>query len=876
MFNLDEAINSWKKELAKKAALEETYIHELEAVLRDEVADLILQGADEEEAFRRASFGMGESGEIGREFSKVRAPQNSNPLARLMRRLLPPLAGNYVRITLRKIRLQKGYSLINITSLAVGLACCILMMLWVRDELSFDRFHANRDTLYRVIMETKTENAESLNARTPTPLGQALKTEYAEVLDFTRYQGFESWMIQCGDKVFFDEILGIGDPSFFTMFSFPFVKGDPKTALLQPRSIVITESMARKCFGSEEPMGRIIKLASGRHDYLVTGVIRDIPENSHLRFDCMIPIVNTAEYNHVDFYDCNEVFFYAYVQLAPQIKPAEAVGKMSRLISEKTSRPNVSLRLQPLQDVHLRSNFEWDLDNYAQGSSSTLSIFTIASLWILLLACINFMNLSTARSANRAREVGLRKVTGAGRSDIIKQFLGESVVLSFISFFLALALVSTALPLFNRLAGKQLDFNRLFDVQLLPGLIGITLLTGVLAGSYPALFLSAFQPAKVLKGGFLTGGPGRTVFRRSLVVVQFVLTLFLVMGTIAVNQQLRYVRNKDLGIDTHSVITFFKYWSYEVMKTEFLANPNVLSMTNSMPPQLDQRGTSDISWEGKNPDERILFYPVPVDADYLETFRIGMAEGRFFSASITSDKTEAVVLNQTAAGLMGTGSPVGKRLEMGDQTYTVIGIVKDFHQSSLHRAIEPMFFTMQGDQWPYICARLDPGNVGETLKFMGTTWKANVDHYPFNYEFLDARINGYYSSERKIESVLGLFTILALFTACLGLFGLASFIAEKRTKEIGIRKVLGASVSGLVGMQIREFTVWVLLANAIAWPAAYFAIGRWLQGFAYHIRPGVELAALAAAFSLSATLLTVGYQAFRAALAYPVKSLKYE
>ncbi|MFC2156880.1 ABC transporter permease [Acidobacteriota bacterium] len=885
MFNLENAIKTWKKDFAKNPAIEETYIFELESVLRDEMADLVHQGMSEEEAFRRASSEMGEALEIGKEFSKVRTAGQRGFVTGPYPRFLPGLVGSYLRIALRKIRHQKSYTIINILSLAVGLACCIIMMLWVKNEMSFDRFHANGDSLYRVIMETKTANTEILDSRTPTPLGQALKDELPGILDFSRYQGYEGWMIKSGEDIYFDDILGFGDPSFFTMFSFPFIQGDPKTALVEPRSIVVTESMARKCFGDKNPMGKILKLASGRHDYQVTGVIRDIPENSHLRFDCMIPIINTVEYNHIDYNDWSEVFFYSYIQLAPHISAVEAAREISRLIGEKSSRPNVSVRLQSLKDVHLHSNFEWDLDNYGQGSFTALSTFTIAAVAILLLACINFMNLSTARSANRAKEVGLRKVTGASRLDIIAQFLGESVVISFISLFLALFFVYTALPLFNNLAGKQLTITGLIDVLLLPGLLGITLLTGLLSGSYPALFLSSFQPTKVLKGGFLSGGRSQAVMRKSLVVLQFTLTLFLVMGTIAVDKQLKYIQDKKLGINTHQVITFIARAPYEAMKSAFLANPNVLSVTRSLPPTENLRGISDVSWKAKNPEDIIQFYRVPTDADYLKTLGTEMAEGRFFSDKITTDGTEALILNQTAAAAMGLKNPIGEKVTFGPQTspftmpertFSVIGVMKDFHQNSLHQAIEPMLFTMEGDQWPYVCVQLSPVNVEETLKFMGTAWKPLAPDYPFTYSFLDARIDSYYKSERKIESILGLFTILALFTASLGLFGLAAFIAEKKTKEIGIRKVLGASVSGLVLMQTRAFALWVLMANVIAWPAAYFVIGRWLQGFAYHIRPGVELAALAAAFSLSVALLTVGFQALKAARAYPAESLKYE
>jgi len=880
MFDLDKAIKAWKKDLAKSQALEETYISELEAVLRDEVADLVRRGETEEEAFHRSSSGMGESREIGSEFSKVRRPQRRGQYLR--RFVMPDLLWNYARISLRKIRRQKGYSIINIAGLAVGLACSILMMLWVRDELSFDRFHANRDSIYRLITETKSETAVTLDARAPTPTGPAIKAEFPEVLDFCRYTTNKTYGIRSGDKAFFDETIGIADPSFFTLFTFSFLKGDPKTALEGPRSVVVTESLARKCFDDEDPMGKLLTITP-RDAYTVTGVIRDVPRNSHLHFVCVIPIINMHEYHHVNFDNWNSTFFYTYIRLAPQAVPSEVGKKMSGLVRTNLNKSNVALRLQPLKDVHLRSDFAFDRDNYAQGTASTLALFSIAAAAILLLACINFMNLATARSANRGKEVGLRKVTGARRSDIVRQFLGESVILSFVGLILALLMLCAALPLFNGLAGKTLAFSDLLRPGLLAAILGVTLLAGLLAGSYPALYLAGFEPVRVLRGTFLGGEQGQAVLRKSLVVFQFTLTVFLVIGTIIVDKQLRYVRAKNLGIDTHLVVSTTV--RSEAQAGAVLADPRILSASQSVPPGQLLRALFDVSWEGKRPDDRTPFYPVRVDPEYLETFRTEMTDGRFFARETASDRTDSVVVNETAARAMGTGSPLGKRMTVTGPNHqgmpetkivTVIGVMKDFHQSSLRQAIEPMVFTWDGDQMPWFNLRISSGGVAETIKFLEKTWTSFVPEYPFTFDFLDDKIDAFYKQDRRTRSILGVFTMLALFTACMGLVGLASFIAEKRTKEIGIRKVLGASAGGLILMQSREFLGWVLAANAIALPAAYFAAGRWLQEFAYRVRPGIGPAAIAAAFSLGIAFLSVGYKAVQAAQANPVDSLRYE
>jgi putative ABC transport system permease protein len=877
MYDLEKAIREWKKILAGKPALEDTYISELEAVLRDEVEDLVRQGLSEEEAFSRASAAMGEGRAIGKEFAKI--PVRRRGLAALF---MPDLLWNYVRVSLRKIKFQKGYSFINIAGLAVGLACCLLMMLWVRDELSFDRFHANRDSIYRLISETKTENGTLLDARAATPLGPAAKAEIPEVADFCRVTTNAWYGFFINGQLDVGPVFGVADPSFFTMFSFPFVSGDPKTALAGPKSIVIAERLARKYFAGADPMGKVLFVGPIKDPFTVTGVLRDVPVNSHLHFDCVIPAVTMTGYHHVDFGNWKSAYFVSYVRLAPKSDPASVGRKIVNLLAAKDPAAKTSIRLQPMRDVHLKSDFAFDSVNYTKGSVSTLTTFSIAAAAILLLACINFMNLATARSANRAKEVGLRKVTGACRSDLIRQFLGESVILSFIGLVLAAVLVGLALPLFNNLAGKQLTLGRLLGAGLMAAVLAFTVLTGLVAGSYPALFLSSFRPSNILRDKGSSGGRRQAVLRKSLVVVQFAMTVFLAIGTLVVNMQLKYIRDKNLGIDTHQVVSIQEL--SPALKDALLANPAILSISASTPPGVQPRDNLTVSWEGKNPEIVVPFQPLFVDEDYLATFRAGMAEGRFFSKDIASDQTDAVVVNETAAKAMGAGSHVGKRLTYSGmngqgvvvtRTLTVIGVMKDFHQTSLHRAIEPMFF-VNNRQAIMANIRIQSSKIGETLSFIERTWKTHVPDYPFSYNFIDDQIDGFYKSERKVRSILGMFTVLAIFTACLGLAGLASFIAERKTKEIGIRKVLGASTHGLVLNLTREFALWVLAANTIAWPAAYFAVGKWLRGFAYHVRPGVAPAVLAAAFSLAVALLAVGYKAVRASQANPVDSLKYE
>jgi putative ABC transport system permease protein len=881
MFDLEIAIREWKKALAANPELEDGQRAELESCLRDEVADLVRRGLSPKEAFHQVTETMGGAEDIGAEFFKVYAKRRFGPPTWKRMGFTPGLIWNYLIIALRKIRRQKGYAVINAAGLAVGLACSVLMMLWVRDEQSFDRFHENRDSIYRLITETKNEASVMLDARAPTPLGPAVKAEFPEVLDFCRYRTNNTYGIRSGDKAFFNDVIGIADPSFFTMFTFPFLKGDPRTALDGPRSVVVTEGLARKFFGDEDPMGKLLTIT--RDPYTVTGVILDVPENSHLRFDCVIPIVNMHEYHHIDFGSWNSLFFYCYIRLAPSAVPSEAVEKMSGLAAKSLNKSNVALRIQALKDVHLKSDFIFDFDNYAEGSSSTLVLFSIAAAAILLLACINFMNLSTARSANRGKEVGLRKVSGARRSDIIKQFLGESVILSFLSLLLALLFLCAILPAFNSLSGKTLDFARLFDPGLLAAILEVTLVSGLLAGSYPAAYLAGFEPARVLKGTFLGGERGQEVLREGLVILQFTLTVFFVIGTIVADRQIRFIQTKNLGIDTHHVVT--TVLPAQGLKEAILADSRIFSGTQSVPPGQALRAAVEVAWEGKNPEDRTPFFPAPVDPKYLKTFRLEMVEGRFFAAEMASDQTEAAVVNETAARAMGADSPVGKRLTVTavsmqgrteSKIYTVVGVMRDFHQDSLHRAIEPTIFTCDGDQGPWLNLRVNPSGIAETMNFLEKTWKSFVPDYPADFWFLDDRIDRFYQQDRRTRSILGVFTALALFTACLGLFGLASFLAEKRTKEIGIRKVLGAPVAGLVLLQTREFSKWILLSGIIAGPVAYYAAGRWLRGFAYHISLSVDLFLTAILATWLVALLAVGFQSVRAAMADPVESLRYE
>lgn len=872
MFDLESEIQKWRKKLNRSEALEDGYIAELESHLRDEIQMRLDQGLNRKEAFTIAVHNLGRVEHIGSEFYKADTRFLSGHPPWKPSRFVPALFWNYTKIAMRKIRRQKGYSIINIAGLAVAMVCCILMILWIQDELSFDRFHKNGKDIYRVISEIHSTDRITLNARTPNPLGPVLLSEYSEIINFVRFQGFDGWPVKAGDKVFFNDNLGTADPSFFEIFTFPFVKGDPKTALRDRYSIVITESMAQKYFGSKDPMGKVIQIGD---DFIVTGIIKNLPANSHLQFDCIFPIINMADYWHEDFEDWRQLRYYTYVQLAESSHAEDINQKISMVINKHVPRARHNIFLQPLKDVHLKSNFEWDLDNYAQGSIVNVTVFTLTALGILLLACINFMNLATARSSGRAKEVGMRKVAGARRIDLVKQFFGESLILAGLSLILALFLTEALLPVFNNLTGKTLSLNPEGNAQFIFGLIFVTVWTGLISGSYPALVLSAFRPANVLKGVFLLPVAKGGQMRKVLVIFQFAVTLILIVITSVIFLQLRFVQTKDLGFDKDHIVTFhLAHADTEVLRNSFFQIPNVLSLTFSREPG-DLMGVKGFDWEGKNPDVDIMLYPVDVDFDYLKTFQMEMVQGRFFSREFTTDRNEAVVINETAANVMGFTDPVGKRLSIQDRSGTIIGVIKDFHHSSLHNPIEPMVLWFPEEHYQ-VCVRINQENVPQTLSLMESAWNKLDTGYPFTYEFLDKKIDDFYRTELKTFVVFRYFSLLAIFIACLGLLGLSSYTAEQRTKEIGIRKVLGASVSGIVAMLSKEFSRWVLIANMFACPMAFFLSRKWLQGFAYRIPLGWEIFIFALVFSFGLALLTISYQAIKAARANPVESLRYE
>ncbi len=789
---------------------------------------------------------------------------------------------NYLKIAWRNIKRYKGYSFINIFGLAIGLACCILILLWIQDELNFDRFHTNADNLYRIV--TEFHKTEPVTHYWPVcaPLAPALKEEYPEIIKATRFTRLRrGQLIKFGEKIFLEPRICLTDPDFFTMFTFLFLEGDPQTALSNPNSIVLVESVSAKYFGNENPVGKVLNI-NNEFDFTVTGILKDIPENSTIQFDFLIPFIRIEDFEKAWAVLDNWTLsgFATYVQLEKKASAETLVNKIAYYLKNHVPESEDVIYLQPFEDVHLySSHIQFSVEG--QGDIAYVFIFSLVAFFVLIIASINFMNLATARSATRAREVGLRKVVGATRAQLIRQFFCESVGMAFFSLILAVVLVELFLPAFANLSGKilVLDFSSHYHIVL--AIVIITLITGFISGTYPALFLSSLRPVKVLKGALKTEGRG-FLFRRILVVSQFSLSILLIICTIVVSQQIGYIQNKKLGLNREHVVYLpireYLAEKYETFKTELDNTAGIMNVaaSSSLPTSGVILTTDKVSWEGKNPEDNVVLEVTSTGYDFIETFDMEVVEGRSFSKEFLTDEEEAVVINETAKKIIGMEDPVGKQLILGDSATTIIGVVKDYHFKSLHSEIEPLILALVPSLYRYVFIKLEARDVPSTLASIKSNWNMFFPDTPFEYHFLDEAYDKLYRSEQRMGILFNYFTVLAILISCLGLFGLASFMAEKRTKEIGIRKVLGASLSGIIMLLNKQFTKWVLIANFISWPIAYYAMSKWLQGFAYRINLGIWTFALAALIALVIAVMTVSYQSVKAALNNPANSLRYE
>ncbi len=800
---------------------------------------------------------------------------------------------NYLKIALRNLLKHKTYSLINIAGLAVGLACCLLISLYVKDELSYDRYHAKAERIFKVVTDSRRPEKESKFALTPAPLAEALVRDFPEVETTTRlFTFFGEGLVAYGEKRFTESRIYFGDSTFFEVFSIPLLAGDARTALARGNAVVLAQNVARKYFGEEDPLGKTLSINNG-FDVQITGVMAEVPANTHFHCDFVLSMTAMRFSRNPSFITNNN--FHTYAVLRPNASPQALEAKFPEAI-KKYAAAQVAERfgqtfeaytaagnetkwtLVPITDIHLRSNREYEIE--ANGSITTVYLFASIAAIVLLIACINFMNLATARSASRAKEIGVRKVIGSNRLQLLRQFLTESLLLSFLALLIALVLVELFLPTFNQLAGKQIETSFFANAVSIATLLVVTLLVGLLAGSYPAFVLSAMRPALVLKSGSPTNPSGAWI-RRGLVVFQFAISVALIAGTFIVHKQLGFVLNRSLGFDKEQVLVIKRASALgqqrEAFKQKLLQNSSVANASTSTTLPGKLYGRSTYRALDAPAENSYAMHEMDVDENFLPTLAITLNTGRNFSREFATD-TSAVILNEAAAKLFGWNEPLGQFLtQPGDSLWraNVIGVVQDFHFESLHKQIQPLVILYQPNV-QYLSIRVRPENLTATVQAVATLWHEFAPQQPFEFSFLDQDFDAQYRAEERTGKIFGIFSVLAIFIACLGQFGLASFTIQKRTKEIGVRKVLGASATSIVSLLSKEFVKLVVIAMLIASPLAYYIMNRWLQDFAYRIDIGVMTFILAGSVALVIALLTVSFQSLKAALANPVEALRYE
>lgn len=792
--------------------------------------------------------------------------------------LSPDMLKNYFKIAWRNIIRQKAYSVLNIAGLSIGMACSILILLWVQNELSYDRFHARADQLFRL-----TCNAGDFKAAVSAAgMARGLQAQLPQIRSGVRISKPSAMLFEVGEKKVEEKRVFYADSNFLKVFSFPLLAGNAATVLKDPGAILITEETADKYFGTTDAVGKTIRI-NNNENFTIEGILANTPSNSHLQFDAIIPMKTMAKWDWDLQNDTWGNFnFYTYLEL--DAKTAASVSARQKLLQQigkifkdHGQKIKLDFQLQPLTDIHLRSNLQIDLPGH--GNIQYVNIFFVVALFILVVACINFMNLATARSERRAKEVGLRKIVGANRYQLVFQFLGESLIFSFLSLVIAIGIVYLLLPVFTMLTEKTLAI-RLLDGKLLLSLIGIAVLTGLLSGSYPALFLSGFAPVKVLKGKLRVAG-GNLFFRNALVVTQFVVAIVLLVGTAVVYKQLDFIKKRNLGFDKSNLLylpmTGELGSKKQAVKASLSQNPLTENFTiiSDLPTKLES-GTIDAVWDGQTTRNQIIFPSIDVDENFVDVFKAKLLAGRDFDKAFPGDSS-SFIINEKAMQVMGMNlkNVVGQNLTFSEQKGTIIGVVKDFHFKSLQYAMEPLILRL--NKWGgVVMVRTTAGNTGQTIKALEKINQQLNPAFPFTFGFLDKDLDNLYRSEQQMGSIFNLFAGLAIFISCLGLYGLSAFMAEQRTKEIGVRKVLGATVAGVVGLLSQDFLKLIAIAILIASPVAWYAMHKWLEGFAYQTTLEWWVIALAGILATGIALFTISFQSIKAALMNPVKSLRSE
>ncbi len=782
------------------------------------------------------------------------------------------MISNYFRIAFRNLFKQKIFSLINISGLAVGLACALLIFLWILKETNYDNFHVNKNDLYRVVIDFENNSQASLCGA----LGPVIKEEVPEIIESARiWSGWKTTIYHEENTI--KSKGSFVDPSFLKIFSFPLISGDIQTALAGTHSLVVTKEVANKLFAEENAVGKTVQIKNRwgkKENFEITGVLENVPADSHIQFEFLFSFELLKVWYRPDWAERWSNFsFFTYVLAQQNSRPETISKKITDCYNSHKDTPR-KLRAEPFGDVYLNSNILNLLG--PSGNGLYIKIFSVVAGILIFIACINYMNLTTARAISRAKEVGLRKIVGARKKEIMLQNFGESILFAFLSIPLALLLVELFIPLFNSIIGKELLVNYM-SLHVILGLIGLALTTGLISGIYPAVYMSAFSPAAILNKR-IDGLGHRNTFRKVLVVFQFSASIIIIISALVSYSQMEFIKNKSLGFEKENLLyAWVPGKNNEVLKTELLKNPNIVSVGASGA-QLDWIGWwSGINkWDGKEHEDHISFGTLEVGYDYLQTYKMEMADGRYYSKEFTADQNNSIIVNESAVKIMNLQNPVGKSIQFSGKDRTIIGVVKDFHFETLHEEIGPLLFLLYPQKLSCLGIRIKGDDVSNTVSYITKVFETNIVDEQVEIKFLDEQLNQLYIDETRTGKLINSFSFISIFIATIGLFGLASYSSECRKKEIGIRKVLGASLSKVLLTLGKEYFLWLVIANVIAAPLAYFIMSQWLQKFAYRVDVSWQLFLIAGVISVLTALISVGYQVIKAGISNPIDSIKYE
>lgn len=897
MASLERKITQWKKALKKNPSFEESDILEMESHFRSLIDKYLEEGLGEEEAFEKAVQKFGEVEKVGEDVYKVRTHKMMGKPSWQESNWMPSLLRNYFKTLGRNISRNKFYTSLNLTGLTIGIATCLLIILFIKDEVSYDRFHEKAEQIHRITLEYNIGSRNHWAAIGP-PVAWAVKDAMPEVVEATRlFPVGGNFNIFNIENERFKVTQGVyADSTFFDVFTYPLKYGDELTALIEPRSIIISEQMATSYFGNDNPIGKTIEVLDWDNFQLtVTGVIEDVPRNTHFPFNYLISMSTYYDiFTGPDFNPDNSLTwagFYGYVLLTGSANKAEVEAKFPDFLDTffaeatppgMTPKDVATMHLQPLLEIHLYSDLEKEYQ--ANSDMTYVYIFSVIAVFVLLIACANFINLTTERAGNRMREIGIRKTLGAGRKQLAFQFLGESVLLSLISLTLAYGLTICLLPYLSEITGKSFSAEFLFDPQLILSFVGVTLFAGLISGIYPAIYMSGFSPVKVLKG-ITPNSSGSAFLRKGLVVFQFSISLFLIIGTIVVYNQLNFLRNEQLGFDKEGVINIPLFAEFEdvvrespeTVKQELLRNPSILNVSVAGDYPGKRFSVESVLPEGKaeNEDINVRIADDGLDHDFIPTMGINLIAGRNFSKQAPTD-TNAWIINKAAVQKLGLEEPIGQVLHWGSYSGPIVGVTENFNYMSMHSEVEALVIPLQPRWGSYLFVRTTAGNTGEVLSYLEGVISELAPSALFEYSFLSDEFDKLYRSEDQMSSVFGYFSLVAILIACLGLFGLSTFIINQRTKEIGVRKILGASVQSIMMLVSTSFLKLIVLAFFIAAPIVYFVMKEWLSSFAYKTEIGIWMFILAGITILGISFLTIGMQALRSAVSKPVDALRSE